>query len=162
MLRFINTHLDHIGHYARVQSSRLLLAAAASCGGADCDIVAIVGDFNCESGSEPYSIIANAMQDARFVRSEGTDDVNEGRHSHVPQDMARQSPVSLSALGNAAARDNALSRNSCDGPTGLGLRTPDDSHCGSATFTGFRGEYCAVIDHVFIGGCAMKLRTSKM
>jgi len=52
---FINTHFDHRGNEARIQSARLIVEQAETLG-VGCDVV-ITGDFNAGEGSVPYQIL---------------------------------------------------------------------------------------------------------
>jgi endonuclease/exonuclease/phosphatase family metal-dependent hydrolase len=54
-IAFFNTHFDHRGPEARLESARLLREKAADIG-RDCSIV-ITGDFNCGEGSAPYQAL---------------------------------------------------------------------------------------------------------
>lgn len=57
---YLNTHFDHRGTQARIESSRLLRARVASTG-ADCRVIA-TGDFNAGEGSEPYQALFGAVE----------------------------------------------------------------------------------------------------
>jgi len=65
-LLVLNTHFDHVGETARVQSAKLLLEkikATTSKGRA----VVLLGDLNTEPGSAPIQTLTQATQDARTV-----------------------------------------------------------------------------------------------
>ena len=65
-LLVLNTHFDHVGEAARVQSAKLLLEkikATTSKGRA----VVLLGDLNTEPGSAPIQTLTQATQDARTV-----------------------------------------------------------------------------------------------
>lgn len=47
----VNTHFDHVGEQARLESAKLLRRMAESLGGQP---VLVMGDFNCGPGSPPY------------------------------------------------------------------------------------------------------------
>lgn len=74
-----NTHFDHSGERARLESARLLLGAVA--GRAGGYPVVVTGDLNCEEASEPYRLLtgegygANAgspvLRDARHAALKG-------------------------------------------------------------------------------------------
>lgn len=57
---YLNTHFDHRGTQARIESSRLLRTRVASTG-ADCRVIA-TGDFNAGEGSEPYQALFGAVE----------------------------------------------------------------------------------------------------
>ncbi|MFA6984748.1 MAG: endonuclease/exonuclease/phosphatase family protein [Arenimonas sp.] len=57
-----NTHFDHLGQQARLQSSRLLVDLAKSLAGPLPLIV--TGDFNYDNKSDAYRIVANQLRDA--------------------------------------------------------------------------------------------------
>lgn len=50
-----NTHFDHLGRRARVESARLLLQKIEEIAGAD--PVVVTGDFNCRETSAPYLLL---------------------------------------------------------------------------------------------------------
>lgn len=52
---FYNTHLDHIGEKARVESAKLILKDIGERTGGSS--VFVTGDFNCDAGSEAYRIL---------------------------------------------------------------------------------------------------------
>jgi endonuclease/exonuclease/phosphatase family metal-dependent hydrolase len=54
-----NTHLDHLGRRARLQSAHLLLRKIQSIGGAD--PVVVTGDFNCRESSAPYRTLVGKL-----------------------------------------------------------------------------------------------------
>lgn len=58
---FANTHFDHIGARARLESARLLRARLATLG-QGCRVV-VTGDFNAGEGSEPYKALFGAGED---------------------------------------------------------------------------------------------------
>lgn len=69
----LNTHFDHQGAAARLNSARLIkqqLAVLAT----DLPIV-VLGDFNCEPGSAPYQTLTDStsprLHDARFIAARG-------------------------------------------------------------------------------------------
>jgi endonuclease/exonuclease/phosphatase family metal-dependent hydrolase len=59
-IAFINTHFDHIGREARLESARLIRAKAAEIG-AGCRVV-VTGDFNTGEGSDPYKALFDPAQ----------------------------------------------------------------------------------------------------
>lgn len=52
---FLNTHFDHIGREARVESARLIRKKIVALG-KDCSLI-VTGDFNAAEGSEPYRVL---------------------------------------------------------------------------------------------------------
>jgi endonuclease/exonuclease/phosphatase family metal-dependent hydrolase len=56
---FINTHFDHMGKQARVESARLLRQQVLKLG-AGCSVI-VTGDFNAAEGSEPYTVLFSAQ-----------------------------------------------------------------------------------------------------
>jgi len=57
-IAFFNTHFDHRGKLARIESARLLRKKIDELG-ADCRVV-VTGDFNSREGSEPYQVLFRA------------------------------------------------------------------------------------------------------
>lgn len=55
-----NTHFDHRGTQARIESSRLLRSRVAAAG-ADCRVV-VTGDFNAAEGSEPWHALFSPVE----------------------------------------------------------------------------------------------------
>jgi endonuclease/exonuclease/phosphatase family metal-dependent hydrolase len=55
----LNTHLDHRGEQAQVESARLLRKFLAE--RTTPDLALITGDFNCTADSEPYALLTNAV-----------------------------------------------------------------------------------------------------
>jgi endonuclease/exonuclease/phosphatase family metal-dependent hydrolase len=53
-VQVINVHFDHVGESARVESARMIRSLAEEIGGRP---VVVLGDFNCDPRSEPYSIL---------------------------------------------------------------------------------------------------------
>lgn len=64
-IAFFNTHFDHRGRTARLESARLLRKKIGELG-AGCRIV-VTGDFNSAEGSEPYKALFGAAEQARTV-----------------------------------------------------------------------------------------------
>lgn len=54
---FFNTHFDHRGEQARVESARLIRRQIAQLVGNDNDYVVVTGDFNAGEGSDPYDAL---------------------------------------------------------------------------------------------------------
>jgi endonuclease/exonuclease/phosphatase family metal-dependent hydrolase len=54
-----NTHLDHLGRRARLQSALLLLAKIREIGGGE--PVVVTGDFNCRESSAPYRTLTGKI-----------------------------------------------------------------------------------------------------
>ncbi|WP_020475720.1 endonuclease/exonuclease/phosphatase family protein [Zavarzinella formosa] len=52
---WVNTHFDHIGKVARVESAKLIRARLATLG-KDCSLI-VTGDFNSGEGSDPYKAL---------------------------------------------------------------------------------------------------------
>ena len=61
-----NTHFDHEGERARAESARLLTEWVDR----EPDPVILLGDFNCEPGSDPYSQLTTVLHDARELAAE--------------------------------------------------------------------------------------------
>lgn len=61
-LLFVNTHFDHKGAEARLESARLLRSRIGSLG-PGCRVV-LTGDFNTDQGSEPYAILFGTQDGA--------------------------------------------------------------------------------------------------
>lgn len=67
-----NTHFDHHGARARLESARQLLAAIARLAGAE--PLVVTGDFNCTESSAPYRLLTQGdPSDARRERPRLTD-----------------------------------------------------------------------------------------
>ena len=52
---FLNTHFDHVGHVARLESARLIRRSLGELG-TDCRVV-VTGDFNTAEGSPPHAAL---------------------------------------------------------------------------------------------------------
>jgi endonuclease/exonuclease/phosphatase family metal-dependent hydrolase len=75
-LLHLNTHLDHIGERARVESVRLLLRRLPDLRGADLPVI-LTGDFNCNPWSPGYRIhVASTFTDESYhlLRAHGFTD----------------------------------------------------------------------------------------
>lgn len=64
-----NTHFDHIGEKARVESARLILRKIKETNIAQFPVV-LTGDFNTEKGSEALSVLENGLSEASTVSKE--------------------------------------------------------------------------------------------
>lgn len=67
-----NTHFDHKGEVARVESAKLLLQSIANIAG-DAPII-VTGDFNSSPETEPYQIIVNGLpgdESTKLIDSKG-------------------------------------------------------------------------------------------
>jgi endonuclease/exonuclease/phosphatase family metal-dependent hydrolase len=60
-----NTHFDHVGQTARVESSKLILQRISEAAGKFSYV--LTGDFNVVESNEAYKTIAGGMKDARYV-----------------------------------------------------------------------------------------------
>ncbi len=60
-----NTHFDHVGQTARVESSKLILQRIVGAAGKLPFV--LTGDFNVVESNEAYKTIAGGMSDARYV-----------------------------------------------------------------------------------------------
>ncbi|HVR44292.1 MAG TPA: endonuclease/exonuclease/phosphatase family protein [Thermoanaerobaculia bacterium] len=65
-LLHFNTHFDHVGERARVESARLLQRRIDAIAGPS-DPVVLTGDFNTQPGSHPYRILTASLADALEV-----------------------------------------------------------------------------------------------
>lgn len=61
----INTHFDHVGAQARLESARLIRKRARELGD-DCSVI-ILGDFNCDEDSAPYKALLASEAGGRLV-----------------------------------------------------------------------------------------------
>jgi endonuclease/exonuclease/phosphatase family metal-dependent hydrolase len=61
-----NTHFDHVGKEARLQSARLILARMKSANVSHLPVI-LMGDFNATPESDPIKELASQMKDARVV-----------------------------------------------------------------------------------------------
>jgi endonuclease/exonuclease/phosphatase family metal-dependent hydrolase len=59
---FVNTHFDHRGKQARLESARLIRSRLAALG-KGCSVI-VTGDFNSGEGSEPYQALFGPVDDA--------------------------------------------------------------------------------------------------
>ncbi|MEW6198152.1 MAG: endonuclease/exonuclease/phosphatase family protein [Planctomycetota bacterium] len=59
-IHVVNTHLDHRGAQARLESARLLRRLVESLGGLP---ILLLGDFNCPPGSAPYRVLTAGRGD---------------------------------------------------------------------------------------------------
>ena len=69
-----NTHFDHIGEQARLESARLLVTRVKQLAGTE--PVIVTGDFNCREFSEPYQTLTDStstgsLRDARYLSIHG-------------------------------------------------------------------------------------------
>ena len=130
---FINTHFDHRGSQARLESARLLRSKAQELGDR-CDVV-ITGDFNAAVGSEPYQAMfdekhpknALALIDTYKVAA-AEDEPGEGTFSGFRagvNDGARIDWVAVSKGWKVVSA--SIDRTSRDG------RTPSDHYPVTAT-----------------------------
>ncbi|MDZ4718719.1 MAG: endonuclease/exonuclease/phosphatase family protein [Roseiflexaceae bacterium] len=55
----LNTHLDHISKQARVEGAKLIMNQLAAIAQPDEPLI-LTGDFNCDPGTPPYQVFANA------------------------------------------------------------------------------------------------------
>jgi endonuclease/exonuclease/phosphatase family metal-dependent hydrolase len=89
---FLNTHFDHLGAQARLESSRLIRRQIAALG--EGSSVIVTGDFNAGEGSDPYRALFAPIDDQpsplvdafRVLHSERKD--NEGTFSGFKADAA--------------------------------------------------------------------------
>lgn len=65
----VNTHVDHKGRRAQIESARMLVREVDDRSGARPTVV--MGDFNFEDDSEPYRILTSAWQDTYRTAREG-------------------------------------------------------------------------------------------
>ncbi len=62
---YLNTHLDHVGDFARTESSKLLVKEI---GNYTTDYpVILTGDFNYKSSSDGYKIITSKLSDSKYI-----------------------------------------------------------------------------------------------
>ncbi|SJN18417.1 endonuclease/exonuclease/phosphatase family protein [Sphingobacterium sp. JB170] len=64
-IAIFNTHLDHLGNNARIQSAKLILEKIQEIGQGRPTV--LTGDFNSPRNSSPYQILAEAMGDSRLI-----------------------------------------------------------------------------------------------
>lgn len=124
-LAFLNTHFDHQGTIARLESSRLLRAQIATIG-KDCSIV-LTGDFNTDEGSAPYralfdtvdqqsSLIVDAYRAKHPTRA-----TMEGTFSNFRADATKGARIDwIGASRDWQVIEAAIDRTARDG------RTPSD------------------------------------
>lgn len=73
MVLAFNTHFDHMGVEARIQSARLLADTIAYMNQNGTAVV-LTGDFNAEPGSEPIAILTGALSDTRISATKAPSD----------------------------------------------------------------------------------------
>jgi len=83
---WFNTHFDHLGQQARIESSKLIVALTQSVAGGL--PVVVTGDFNYTSKDGAYGIVASALRDAERISRRrprgGTLTFNDFGRSLVP------------------------------------------------------------------------------
>lgn len=93
-LVIFNTHFDHEGETARLESAKLLMKKISQIAG-DLPVV-LTGDFNCLKDSEPYNILSESgdgleLTDCRYSATEKTSDPDysfvgsefKGQHDNI-------------------------------------------------------------------------------
>jgi endonuclease/exonuclease/phosphatase family metal-dependent hydrolase len=124
-LLFLNTHFDHRGAQARIESARLLRRRAAELGNT-CRVI-VTGDFNSGEDGEPYRAMfgpkdgtPSPLRDAYRV-AHATREANEGTFSNFkagPNNGPRIDWIGVSSEWDV--REAAIDRTERDG------RTPSD------------------------------------
>ena len=78
-----NTHFDHIGESARINSAKLILKKIKEIAGDNPTI--LTGDFNTKSDSPPYSILTNGIDGEKRFYLNDAETVNSNIHygSHI-------------------------------------------------------------------------------
>lgn len=78
-----NTHFDHIGESARLNSAKLILKKIKEIAGDNPTI--LIGDFNTQSDSPPYSILTNGLDGEIRFHLNDAETVNSNIHygSHI-------------------------------------------------------------------------------
>lgn len=78
-----NTHFDHIGESARLNSAKLILKKIKEIAGDNPTI--LTGDFNTQSDSPPYSILTNGIDNEKKFFLNDAETVNTNIHygSHI-------------------------------------------------------------------------------
>jgi endonuclease/exonuclease/phosphatase family metal-dependent hydrolase len=78
-----NTHFDHIGETARINSAKLILKKIKEIAGDNPTI--LTGDFNTKSDSPPYSILTNGLDSEKRYYLNDAEAVNSNIHygSHI-------------------------------------------------------------------------------
>ncbi len=78
-----NTHFDHIGESARINSAKLILKKIKEISGDNPTI--LTGDFNTKSDSPPYSILTNGIDGEKRFHLNDAETVNSNIHygSHI-------------------------------------------------------------------------------
>lgn len=71
---FIDTHFDHVGRLARLNSAKQIAAVTQE--NPDHLPVIAMGDFNCTPDSKPYAVLADTLHDARTNHEIRTSDLN--------------------------------------------------------------------------------------
>jgi endonuclease/exonuclease/phosphatase family metal-dependent hydrolase len=133
-LTFFNTHFDHVGTTARLESARLLrtrIEAAAGTGP-----VIVTGDFNCGEGSPPYRALfgstdANRTTFIDAFRSRHPESLgDEGTFSGFRADQTAGPRIDWIGVSlDWIVQESAIDRTSREG------RTPSDHWPVTATLT---------------------------
>lgn len=93
-----NTHFDHIGESARINSAKLILKKIKEISGDNPTI--LTGDFNTKSDSPPYSILTNGIDGEKRFYLNDAETVNSNIHygSHI----------TFNGFGNDIQPDNKI------------------------------------------------------
>ncbi len=75
-LFFFNTHFDHMGTVARMESAKLLLARVKEIAG-DSPVM-VTGDFNSRESEDPYLILTNEKEDFHLTDTRRSAAITEG------------------------------------------------------------------------------------
>jgi endonuclease/exonuclease/phosphatase family metal-dependent hydrolase len=78
---FFNTHFDHMGETARIESAKLLISSIAEI--AKNNNIIVTGDFNSTPSSEVYSILTKRYSDESLIDLYDAKDVSMSSH-HGP------------------------------------------------------------------------------
>jgi endonuclease/exonuclease/phosphatase family metal-dependent hydrolase len=65
VIHFFNTHFDHMGDHARLESARLIVRTARLAGGEEA--VLVTGDLNLRDNHPAYKLLTTSLQDAAAI-----------------------------------------------------------------------------------------------
>ncbi|MEW6251877.1 MAG: endonuclease/exonuclease/phosphatase family protein [Planctomycetota bacterium] len=143
-LQVVNVHFDHRGKVARAESATLLRRYCEALGRP----LVIMGDFNCDPGSEPYRILTGDRGDLAQLRDAQAcvDDVSAavmGEQARASESGDRAVPTTARALSTTRPSGDALRPSHDDPrhpPQGDRAGLPNGRPAPSGTYHAFNGQ----------------------